>query len=449
MKVGSRPACAGALLGVLAAVLGIDSASAQKVGSRDYGPMVLGDWLFTPQLTVGGIYNDNVFSRRTNKVGSFGSTFTATGYANRNDGTNQTGLYFKGQADVYPGESRGNAFTGAVGANHSHEFGPDLLFRGDVEIARLQNSLRSQSINPAGSLSPSNANYTQFQGSLSLKKLFNRFYIEGGTSASTQVYDRTSGTTADKNGWSGVIRGRVGYEISPMVSVYAEPSLNLQRYNSSFYDTNVYKSVVGLSFPRLGLFTGDVYAGYMWANYPNAINKWDQAPTVGGSISWLPTPGITITLAASQSFGLNGPNQNSAYSVLSTIPGAVASGDVLSSSNTANSLANQIVAATAVNQQLFASSGAQSKTSTVTLGGRYEVNVLTTAGLTFSYQNTSRSGVTTTPTSDVVMARLSLDYQIWANWGIAGTYSLARVLYNQPGLSYSQNVVTLGLSGRL
>lgn len=449
MRARCGPLCAGVLLGIFAGIPGIDSALAQKANSRDYSPMVIGDWLFTPQLMVGGIYNDNVFPRRTNKVGSFGSTFTATGYASRNDGTSQTGLYFKGQADVYPDESRGNAFTGAVGANHFHELGPDLLFRSEIEIARLQNSLRSQSINPAGSLSPSNANYTQFQGSLSLKKSFNRFYVEGGTSASTQVYDRTSATTADKNGWSGVIRGRLGYEISPMVSVYGEPSLNLQRYNSGFYDTNVYKSVIGLSFPRLGLFTGDVYAGYMWANYPNAISKWDQAPTVGGNISWLPTPDITITLAASQSFGLNGPNQNSAYSVLGTIPGAVASGDVISSATTANSLANRLVAATAVNQQLFASSGAQSKTSTVTLGGRYAVNVLTTAGLTFAYQNTSRSGMTTTSTSDVFMARLSLDYQVWANWGIAGTYSFARVLYNQPGLSYSQNVVTIGLSGRL
>ena len=102
-----------------------------------------------------------------------------------------------------------------------------------------------------------------------------------------------------------------------------------------------------------------------------------------------------------------------------------------------------------MNQQLFASSGSQSKTSTVSLGSRYAVNQITNAGLTLSYQTTTRTGVTTSPTSDVFLARLSLDYQIWANWGLSGTYSYARVLYDQPGLSYTQNVVTLGVTGRL
>lgn len=422
---------------------------AQGRGSRDYAPMTIGDWLFSPQVTASGIYNDNVFSRRSNKTASFGTSFGASGFANRNDGVSRTQLYFKGQADVYPDQSRGNSFTGAVGATHSREFGQDLLFDGSIEIARLQNSLRSQGITPAGALSLSNASYTQFQGSASLRKNFNRFYVEGGLNAATQLYDKTSASTADKNGWSGALRGRIGYEVAPAMSVYVEPSVNTQRYDASFYDTNVYKSVVGFSFPRLGLFTGDVYGGYMWANYPNAGGKWQQAPTVGGSISWLPTPDVTVTLAASQSFGLSGVGQNRAFSTLNTIPGALATTDPLSSSATAEALANQLVSATAVNQQLFASTGSQSKTSTVSLGARYVVNALTNAGLTFSYQNTTRAGVTTSPTSDIFMTRLSVDYQVWANWGLAGTYTFARVLYDQPGLSYSQNVVTLGVSGRL
>lgn len=439
-----------ALAASLAACCGLASVPsfAQKVGNRDYSPMLIGDWIFSPQVTVGTIFNDNIYSTRTNKTAGFGANLVASGFASRDDGISRTGLYFKGQGDIYPDNSRGNAFTGAVGGNYAREFGQDVLFNGNVEIARLQNSLRSQAISP-GVLNPSNANYTQFQSSFSLKKTFNRFFVEGGTSGSTQVYDKSSATTADKNGWSGIVRGRLGYEVSPAVSVYSEPSVNLQRYNSSLYDSNVYKGVVGLSFPRWGLFSGDVYGGYMWANYPNAFKKWDQAPTLGGSISWLPTEDITVTLAASQAFGLSGPNQNSSFSILSSIAGAIANTDLVNSSATANALANQLVAATALNQQLFASSGSQTKTSTVSLGGRYLVNALTNAGLTLTYQNTAHVGFTTSPTSDILMARLSLDYQVWANWGVSGTYSFARVLYSQPGLSYSQNVVTLGVSGRL
>ncbi len=201
-----------ALVGV--AALAATGAAAQGRGTRDYGPMVIGDWLFTPTLMMGGIYNDNVFASSTNKVGRLGTSFSLSGYASRIDGVSQTQVYGIARGDIYPSESEANAFTGAVGATHSREFGRDLLFDAGVEIARIQNSLQAQVLSPTNSLDLSSTNYTQFQARTSLRKTFNRVFVEGRASFVTQVYDDSTLQTGDRNGYSARFGTRLGYEVS-------------------------------------------------------------------------------------------------------------------------------------------------------------------------------------------------------------------------------------------
>ncbi|MCZ8108118.1 MAG: outer membrane beta-barrel protein [Burkholderiales bacterium] len=440
---------------------------AQGGGGRDYAPMVLGDWLFTPTVTAGGIYNDNVFSSSQNKVGRLGSTLGATGYFSRVDGLSKSQLYFTGRADVYPSETKANAYTGALGATHAREFGHDLLFNGAVEVARIQNSLQAQTLTPTGTLDLSPTNYTQFQAQASLRKTFNRLFVEGGGSFVSQYYDDKTVQNSDRNGWSTRIRGRVGYEVAPLVSVFVEPSLEFQRYSNSFYDTDGHQVVGGLTSPRWRLLSGEVYAGYMTQRYPNANVGSQTAPTFGGSLSWFPTEDIIVTLAAQQTIGLSGPTQGTAFSIVGSIPGATPSGDPLASVSPAASAASPTTSANAqatqlsnslvsnasgltVTQELFASPGSSTKTTTVSLGGRYLATQAWTLGGTFSYQaSTPQSSISRYQDSEIYLARFSLDYSLTPNWGLSGTYSYARVLYDTPGLSYGQNIVTLAVNGRL
>ncbi len=440
-------------------------ANAQSRG-RDYEPMVLGDWLFTPTLTAGGIYNDNVFSSSRDKVGRFGTTLGATGFFSRMDGLSQSQIYFTANASIYPSETKANAYTGAIGASHTREFGQDLLFNGGVEIARIQNSLQAQTLTSAGTFDLSPTDYTQFQAQASLRKTFNRLFVEGGASFVSQYYDDQTVQNADRNGWTSRVRARVGYEVAPLVSVYVEPSLDFQRYNNSFYDTDGYRVVGGLSFPRWSLFTGEVYAGYMMQRYPNATIGSQTAPTFGGSVSWLPTEDIVVTLAARQEIGLSGPTLGSAFSIVGSIPGAIPSGDPLAGTvpapiadptAAANAQANQVsnalignVSGLTVSQQLFASQGSATKTTTVSLGGRYIANQALTMGATLSYQASSpETAVSRNQDSQIYLARFNLDYSVTANWGLSATYSYARVLYDTPGMSYGQNIVSLAVNGRL
>lgn len=442
-------------------------AMAQGGGGRDYAPMVLGDWLFTPTVTAGGIYNDNVFSSSQNKVGRLGSTLGATGYFSRVDGLSRSQVYFTGRADVYPSETKANAYTGALGATHAREFGHDLLFNGGVEVARIQNSLQAQTLTPAGTLDLSPTNYTQFQAQASLRKTFNRLFVEGGGNFVSQYYDDKTLQNSDRNGWSSRIRGRVGYEVFPLVSVFVEPSLDYQRYNNSFYDTEGYQVVGGLTFPRWRLLSGEVYAGYMMQRYPNANIGSQTAPTFGGSVSWFPTEDIIVTLAAQQSIGLSGPTQGTAFSIVGSIPGATPTGDPLAAvapapianpTTSANAQATQMsnslvgggISGLTVSQELFASPGSSTKTTTVSLGGRYLATQAWTVGGTVSYQSSSpQSSISRYQDSEVFLARFGLDYSLTANWGVSATYAYARVLYDTPGLSYGQNIVTLAVNGRL
>lgn len=454
------------LLAAGCAAVGAQPALGQGRAARDYQPVTLGDWLFTPTLTAGAIYNDNVFSTSRDKVGRLGSTFGATGYFARSDGLSKSQVYFTGRADLYPSESKANAYTGAIGATHVREFGHDLLFNGGVEIARIQNSLQAQTLTPAGSFDLQPTNYTQFQAQASLRKTFNRVFVEGGGSFVSQVYDESSVQTGDRDGWSTRIRARVGYEVAPMVSVFVEPSLDYQRYRNGFYNTDGYQVVGGLTFPRWRLLSGEVYAGYMMQRYPNANVGSQSAPTFGGSISWYPTEDITLTLAAQQNIGLSGPTIGTAFSVVGSIPGASPSGDPLaavtpaaaanptaSANAQATQLSNTLVSNASgltVSQELFASPGSSTKTTTVSLGGRYAATQAWTVGATVSYQNsTPQTSISRYQDSEVFLARFALDYSVSANWGVSGTYSYARVLYDTPGQSYGQNIVTLAVNGRL
>jgi hypothetical protein len=458
-----RSSCA---IGVAVLLLASVSADALGQGRRDYEPMTLGDWLFTPSLSAGLIYNDNVFASAQNKIGRFGSTLGASGVLFRQDGISQSQVYFTGRADIYPTESSANAYTGALGATHVREIGQDLLFNTGVEIARIQNSLQAQTLDPFGTLDLSSSNYTQFQAQASLRKTFNRMFIEGGGSFVTQFYDEDTAQTDDRNGWSGRVRARLGYEVTPLVSVFIEPALDAQRYDDSFYNSDGYSVVGGLTFPRLSLFSGEVFGGYMVQRYPNANFGSQSAPTFGGSVSWLPTEDIVVTLAAQQSIGFSGPTQGTAFSVVNGIYGAAPAGDPLASvqpqastdpTAAANAQATRVsnslvgtVSSLNVAQQLFASPGAATKTMTVSLGARYLATQAMTLGGTFTYQSTSpEAGISRAVGSDLFLARLNLDYSLTANWGMSATYSYARVLYDVPGLSYGQNIVTLAVNGRL
>lgn len=438
----------------------------QGRGSRDYGPIVLGDWLFYPSLMAGGIYNDNVFSSAQNKVGRLGTTFNGSGYLSRVDGVSQSQVYLTARADIYPSETNANAFTGAFGATHAREFGQDLLFNAGVEVARIQNSLQAPILTAANTFDLSSTAYSQFQTQASLRKTFNRLYVEGGGSFVAQVYDETNQLGGSSNGWSARARVRAGYEVGPIGSIYVEPSVNWQRYETSFNDTDGYRVVAGFSFPRLSLFTGDVYAGYMWQDYPNAGGFSKGAPTFGGSVSWLPTEDIVVTLAASQSYGIGAPTLGTSYSILGFIPGATPASDPLASTSPqpvatpaaaanaqATQVSNSLISSTSgiqVSQQLFASSGSTTKSTVVSVGGRYLATQAMTVGATVSYQNQTVTGaITNQSDSDLYLVRANVDYSLTANWGLSATYSFARVLYDTPGLSYSQNVVTLGVSGRL
>ncbi len=214
----------------------------------------------------------------------------------------------------------------------------------------------------------------------------------------------------------------------------------------------------GVSFPRLSLFSGEIFAGWMANRYPNANVDTQTAPTFGGSISWLPTEDISVTLAASQQIGLSGPTQGTAFTVVNGIPGALPPTDPLAAASpaaAANAQATQVSNAliapgTVVNQQLFASAGSSSKTTTVSLGARYLATQALTTGATMTWQTSSGSSLNAAAQGyDVFVLRLNADYSLTATWGLSGTYSYARTFYDQPGLDYTQNVFTFGVTGRL
>jgi hypothetical protein len=356
--------------------------------SRTDQPLSLGDWLFYPYVDVGYVYNDNVYASQFNKVASSGLRITPSFVARRNAGIHDTTLYATGDAQIYD-QSNANQFTGRAGVTHTWEIRRDLVARFQAEFGRFS-SLSSSSFTPQ--LKPVYYNQGFLSGSVT--KSFNDFFVSGGASLTDVNYSSSrypDGTTYQ-------ILGRLGYNISPVLYSYIEPSYNAAQ-SSSGPNSNGYAIVGGLGSNRIGLYTFRVFAGYNAQQYSGGAGSF-SGPTFGGSASWEALRTLTFTANVNHSLGLAG---------------------------------GQVVGpnfSSIVNRTSFS------------LGANYAMTRQLNASLTGSYDYEAYSGVNRTDRITAVNA--SLSYMVTRYLGLSTNYTFSKVNSTYPGASFSQNVFSIG-----
>src|ERR1019366_5057093 len=152
-------------------------------------------------------------------------------------------------------------------------------------------------------------NYTSVFGSTSIEKHFGRFFTAIGGSVTGNVYDNTKDSLGNEideqfqNGTRSTLNGRVGYDITPIVYAFVEPSVNSGQYRSSSLNSNGYKIVGGLGTARISLFSGEIYAGTLTEHFSDPMTPDLNKPVYGGKVSWYPTRFVTLTGSYDQSFG--------------------------------------------------------------------------------------------------------------------------------------------------
>jgi hypothetical protein len=441
------------------ALPGAGSAQSQRIESRDYQPMVWGDWLVTAGGGIGFLYNSNLYGSSRNIRAGYGSALTADIGAIRSDGVHTTSLYAAALAGLYAGNAGANTYSGSLGLSHTWSIAPDLTWAANIALAFGQNTLNDANTqNGVGGVYDKPQPYLTGNFGTTLTKELKDFIIDVGGSVNSQFYGDQKNTTgavvstgSSDNGRNYQLNTRVSYKISPDLRLFVQPSYNWERYRQSINDNEGYTLTGGLSIGGGDLLIGgDVYAGWQSQTYPNAFaNRTNGAPTYGGSLWWVPTRDIRVTAVLSQSFGIGSP----VY--LPNVPASVLAASV--GSGTATSAGSQpIVTVPApagtppIPQDLLLQNNAQSRTTTAGLGLSYDATNRLKLGSTFAWSHSS--AVFGAPANDTYTAILKADYLLTNTWSVTANYGFdyvdgGRILQGGEG-SYNRNLVALGFRGR-
>ncbi|MFO1150469.1 MAG: outer membrane beta-barrel protein [Alsobacter sp.] len=377
---------------------------ASAKANSETGAMTFGDFIVSGQLIAGGVYNDNLYQSRYNKVSDWGINFQPSFKVDRSVGLHTTSLTGVLSSQFYLNNSNGNTTTGNLALSHIYEVQRDLVAYVQGHVARNLNTNPSIYTGLNVRLDPSYFNEEYLSGSL--EKSFDRFSVGMGAQILGQQYDNISDTAGRRyqlngnDGTATTVIARFGYAVTPTIKAFVQPSYNWQNFNASLNNSQGYTIVAGLQTDRIGLFRGEIYGGFASQDFTN-LNRTRTAPTFGGSISYFPTRDLTFTASLTQNFGLT---------------------------------------------QGVAFQGGTGQTTTASLSAQYAFSQTLTLGANIGYSQISYDQ--SAQKQEQWGAGVTANYMFSAHLGVNAGYSFTRVEYNIGPGGYDRNLVTLGATAR-
>ena len=272
--------------------------------AANWAPLMVGGWALSPTLFAGAIYNSNVNQTSTNAVGSWGEELTPSLTANLDNGIYTTSLYGTADLKNYSNSAANNAVNANAGFTQTYSPMPDLKFSLSGNYTRALDVFGSSALAPTNTFQPTtpfapaattvvspqaNANpYNQFSGSLAVDKSFGRTFVGlTATVANTQT-SSSSASTASSNGTTYTLTQRTGFNLTPQIYAFVDPSVNWQRYANSTQNQNGYRITAGVGTLAVGIWKGEVYGGYQAEK--SDIAGTSNSPVFGARIVYSPTP---------------------------------------------------------------------------------------------------------------------------------------------------------------
>lgn len=147
--------------------------------------------------------------------------------------------------------------------------------------------------------------FDRIDGGASVNKRFNRLWTSLGVAGRWDNFDdaHIGPRIFDqdyRDGTRGTVTGRVGYELSPLTSVFSELAYNDRSYRLSAFDSQGYRAVGGLMFEPTRLMKGEIYGGYLAQDYQSPLLHDIGTWTVGGKLAWFPTPLMTVSFTGNR-----------------------------------------------------------------------------------------------------------------------------------------------------
>jgi hypothetical protein len=405
---------------VALALVTVGLVSQSRAGDGATSSLLVGGWQLSPSLFAGAIYNSNV--NQTNPaVGSWGERVTPGLTANLDNGIYKTSLY--GLADIqnYANASTNNTVYANAGFSQDYLPTPDLTFRLSGNFTRSLDVFGSSALTPANTFQPTtpfapvattiispqaNANPSnQFSGSLSVDKSFGPTFVGlTATVANTQTSNNSASNNStnatSSNGTTYTITQRTGFNLTPQIYAFVDPSVNWLRSESATQNANGYRVTAGVGTLAVGIWKGEVYGGYQVEKYDVAGTS--NSPVLGARILYSPTPIWNFTASVDESF-----------------------------SNTANSTTGPI--------------GSGSRVTSALVSVDYR-------GLPPDWTTSARFGyvrnafISTSEIDNGWLAGATIRYEFWRNLGLTLDYQFKSVNSNVALQSFNQQMVSFGVS---
>ena len=321
-RSGARFFCASAALCLVAIGLASHSVASElpvPVAPGTPVPMLVGGWELTPTMFAGAVYNSNVGQSTVNPISSWGARFVPGIVANLNNGIYKTTIY--GVADVIAygnSDVQGNNPTVDAKAGITQIYAPtrDLTFKlsgGYVRAADVFGSAPLASVDTVAPSTPSapvapvvvspqanTTRYNQFLGTASVDKTFGRTFVGLTANVTSTVFDSNPMTT-NTNGTVYTVAGRVGFNLTPQLYAFVDPSVNWQRYSTSTQNTDGYRITGGVGTSAVGIWQGEIYGGYQAAR-SDAVGTYDS-PVFGARILYSPTRMWNFRVSVDETLG--------------------------------------------------------------------------------------------------------------------------------------------------
>ncbi len=316
-----------------------ESSSVQPGPFREGIP--INGWMVYPSIYVGAVFDDNVrqVANGTDRTSAWGVRVAPDLIATWDGGIHKTTLYgvadarfFPGVRSGNPGESDADRVSATAGFRHYYEAMRDLVFNfyGDytrqTDIFNSALNFNNSAIGPTPSSSPAPiflnpfgttptinpVAYNQFSGGGTVSKTIGQGFVSLGGTVAHITFDHPNNPLQNaEDGTLFWVTGRVGYNVSPQLYVFAEPSGVFQHVNNSTtFDTSGYRVVGGIgSADPHSLFRGEIWGGYQAQHETNVVGlnvpSDTNAGVFGATLYYYPTRYWTVMALAQETLGVS------------------------------------------------------------------------------------------------------------------------------------------------
>jgi opacity protein-like surface antigen len=272
------------------------------------GGYPLGSFLFFPELTIGEIYDDNIYATQQNTQSDYITRIAPSFSLVSNWRRHALNFWGGSSLDFYARKSSENTQDAWLGFNGRYDIDDTSNLFGGVTLSRSHED-RASPDDVAG-LKPTV--YYQVSGHVGVLKRIGAWTARVGTTVKYLNFNNVPGVFGtinnnDRDRTEISIGGRLSYALSPNYSVFVQGAADVRRYvtwpDDNGFDRNStgFNSGVGLAFQFGRVLWGEAHVGYLMQFYRGLGLSTVEGMDFGGRVNWRIMNGLMFTAFADRS----------------------------------------------------------------------------------------------------------------------------------------------------